>query len=332
MPRELMTTRGTFADVVNAQIRAIFETNQEEQSSELYYSALGLNDYEPDVPAEQLNDISGPGKGQVTIEGQRYMPNSRVAGYPVTLTMRKYTFDLEWTEEDMHWLQKQSSSKRASELRDAASGAVQALQQNINEDTAKVFYLGHGTTFLTVGNSEALYGSHTIKGTGETQYNNFGSGDTHRALGPTALIDAIAKMNRFKAHNGIQMKRCRTLKLLVSPENIATANQIIFSMYGPNTADLGLSKSSKEALATRKMSIDAVEVPDIPYAYRNYWFLNEVSRASKRAFIAWGWKPRMVRDDKATQGILRELGSVFFGPVVKGWQWSFSSKGDSSAI
>lgn len=332
MPRELMTTRGTFSPVIDAQTRALYVTQLEEQSSQLYYQELGLTDYEPDVPAEVLNDISGPGRGQITVEGQRYMPNSKVKGYPVTLTMRKYTFDLEWTEEDVHWLSKQSSSKRVSELRDAASGAVQALYQNINEDACKVFYLGHGTTFLTVGNSEALYGSHTIKATGATQYNNFGSGDTHRVLGPTALVDAIAKMNRFQAQNGIQMTRCRSLRLIVSPENIATANQIIYSMYGPNNANLGLATSSKDALSMRKMTIEAFEAPDIPYAYRNYWFLNETNRASKRAFMAWGWKPRMVRDDKATQGILRELGSTLFGPIVKGWQWSFSSKGDSSAI
>lgn len=327
-----MTTKGTFADVVNRQISAIFDTFQEEQSNELYYSELGLTDYEPDVPDDKITDISGPGRGQITLEGNRYMGNAKTKGYPVTLVLRKYTYDIEWTEEDLHWLAKQSSSKRVSELRDAAQGAIQALQQNINEDTCKVFYLGHGTTFLTCGNSEALYGSHTIKGTGATQYNNFGSGDTHRVLGPSAVVDAIAKMNRFQAHNGIQMKRCKTLRLLVSPENIATANQIIYSMYGPNNANLGLSQASKDALSTRKMSIEAIEVPDFPYAYRNYWFLNELNRSSKRAFMGWAWKPRVKRDETATQGVLRELGSTVFGPVVKGWQWTFSSKGDSTSI
>jgi hypothetical protein len=328
----LMTSKGQLQAVTDAQVRALFTTHAEEQSNELYYKDLGLVDYEPDVPAEVLADMSGPGKGQVTIEGQRYGANSKQKGYPVTLTLRKYTYDLEWTEEDLHWLAKQSSSKRVSELRDAVVGAVQALYQNINEDTAKVFYLGHGTTFLTCGNSEALYGTHTIRKTGIIQYNNFGSGDTHRAFGPTALVDAIAKMNRFQAHNGIQLRRARKLRLLVSPENIAFANQVVYSLYGPNNANLGLSQSSKDALAIRKMTIDVVEVPDFPYAYRNYWFLNELVRSSKRAFMAWGWKPRIKREARNTHGILLELGSVFFGPVVKGWQWTFSSKGDTSSI
>jgi len=81
MPRELMTTKGTFSVVVDAQVRALFDTHMEEQSNELYYKDLGLTDYEPDVPEEKLNDVSGPGKGQITIEGQRYMANSKTKGY-----------------------------------------------------------------------------------------------------------------------------------------------------------------------------------------------------------------------------------------------------------
>ena len=327
-----MTTRGTFASVVNAQIRALFDTHLEEQSSELYYQELGLNDYFPDVPEEKLDDISGPGRGQITIEGQDYAANSKVKGYPVTVTLRKYTFDLSYTEEDVLWLQRASSSKRVMTLRDATSGAVQALYQNINEDTAKVFYLGHGTTFLTCGNSEALFGAHTIKKTGETQYNNFGSGDTHRALGATALTVAIEKMNRFKAHNAIQMKPVRNLKLLVSVENIAKANQIIYSMYGPDSANLGLSQASQSAMAARKIKISAVEVPDFPAAYSTYWSLVETNRAKTRAMMAWGWKPRLTKDETAKRGTLSNLGSALFGPVSRGWQWAFGSKGDTSAI
>jgi len=122
------------------------------------------------------------------------------------------------------------------------------------------------------------------------------------------------------------------LKLIVATENIANANQVIYSMYGPNTANLGLSQASKDALSRRKMTIDAIEAPDVPYAYRNYWFLSDTQRATRRAFMAWGWKPRMVRDNKAAKGILRELGSTLFGPIVLGWQWTFGSKGDGSAI
>lgn len=327
----VMYSTGTFAGVIDAEVRAYFNHAKEEQSADLYYKRLGLVDYEPDVPEEKLKDISGPGKGVLTVEGQQYGAVSKVEGYPVTLVLRKYTFDIAYTEEDVHWIKKQSSSKRQSTLQNAGSEAIQSLHQNINEDTAKVFYLGAGTTFLNCGNSEALYGSHTIKGDGSSQRNDFGTSDTHRALGSTAIVDAIAIMNRFKAHNGIQIKRCKNLRLLVAPEKIAEANKILYSLYGPNNANLGMQQASKDALSMRQMTIEAVEVPDITADYSDYWFLVETNRAKDRAFMAWAWKPRMETDNSnKSKGIVSLLGSTLFGPVVKGWQWTFYSKGDGS--
>ena len=327
-----MTTTGVFQDVIEARVRALFEKSNEEQSSELYYGELGLVDYEPDVPNEQMNDISGPDKGKITIEGQEYGANKKYRGYPVTLTLRKYTFVLSWTEEETHWSMKQSSSKRRTELNSASVGAVNALQQNINEDTAKIFYLGFGTTFLNVGNSESLFGSHTIRKDGSAQLNTFASGGTHLALGNTALDSAIAKMNRFKGHNGTQLKKVKNMKLLVATELISTANQLLYSMYGPLNANLGESKVAPSALGRRMIKVIAVEVPDIPVAYSTYWFMCEDFRASTRAFMAWGWKPRMQRDDLVSKGTLRLTGSTMFGPFVLGWQWAFGSKGDGSAV
>lgn len=333
MGRGLMTTTGTFQDVIDAQVRAYFTTHNEEQSSELYYQDLGLNDYEPDVPAEQLQDISGPDKGVITIEGEEYGENGKFRGFPITVTLRKYTSKLSWTEEDVHWIKKQSSSKRQTTLKDAAVGSVNALQQNINEDTAKTFYLGFGTTFLTVGNSEQLFGSHTIRNGGGSQRNDFGSGDTHRALGPTALTLAISKMNRFQGHNAIQLKRVKNLRLLVTAENVDEALKIVNSNYGPNSGNLGLSTASADALGKRGMTIKVVEVPDIPAARSTYWFLTDMDRGKERAFIAWGWKPRMTRDNtQASKGILREIASTYFGPAIKGWVWAFGSKGDGTSI
>lgn len=147
----LMTTTGTGQDIVNAGIRALFNLAKEEQSSELYYQSLGFVDYEPDVPEEQLNSISGPGKGVLTIEGEKYGSNDKTRGYPVTARLRKYTSELSWTDEDIHWLNKSKSSKRAIDLVNMGSEAVQALNQNINEDVCKAYYLGFGSTFLTVG-------------------------------------------------------------------------------------------------------------------------------------------------------------------------------------
>jgi len=328
----MMTIRGQFKDVIDATVRGLFTTENEEQSTELYYQNLGLNDYEPDVPDEVLSDLSGPGRASLSGEGQEYNTVVKINGYTVTLKLRKYTFKIAFTEEDKHWLAKSASSKRLTEVRDAVSGGVQALNQRINEDACKVFYLGFGTTFLNVGNSEALFGSHTIKGTAGTQKNTFATGTGHLALtGSTAISDALAIMNRFQAHNGIQLLRSRALKLVVGPELEAIAYKIVNSEYGPNNNNLGLQESSNMALSKRGITINVETAPDVPYAYRTYWFLVETNRAKKRAFIAWAWKPRMNSDWEYHNGTEYMVGSTFFGPVVKGWQWAFGSKGDASA-
>ena len=183
----LMTSTGTGQDIISAAIRALFNRAKDEQASELYYQDLGLTDYEPDVPQEQLNGISGPGRGILTIEGQQYGSNDKTRGYPVTLTMRKYTSELSWTEEDIHWIAKAtSSSKRAMELKSMASEAMQALNQNINEDACKVFYLGFGSTFLTVGRRIIAHFKSSLI-----------NGETLIAKAKTTLSKALCQLQRL---------------------------------------------------------------------------------------------------------------------------------------
>jgi len=324
-----MTTTGTGQDIVDAGVRALFNLAKEEQSSQLYYQSLGFVDYEPDVPEEQLNSISGPGKGVLTIEGEQYGSNDKTRGYAVTAHLRKYTSELSWTDEDIHWLNKARSSKRAIDLVQMGSEAVQALNQNINEDVCKVYYLGFGSTFLTVGNSESLYGAHTIRKTGATQRNDFGTASTHQAFDADALKSAIDIMNRFQGMNGIQLLKTRNLKLVVPTELEAVANQIIFSMYGP-TANLSKNISSGEMLKRRGITIEVVVAPDIPAAYSTYWFLVDMDRSKTRNFLAWGWKPKMAEMTELDKGTYKNESSVYFAPVVRGWQHTFASKGDGT--
>jgi hypothetical protein len=147
----MLTTKGVFKDVVDATVRALYDRSSQEQSTDLYYQKLGLTDYEPDVPGEVLNDLSGPTAASLSGEGQEYPMITKVNGYSVTLTMRKYAFHLAYTEEDMHWIAKSASSKRMTQVSNAIKGAVQSLNYRVNLDTTKVFYLGFGSTFLTVG-------------------------------------------------------------------------------------------------------------------------------------------------------------------------------------
>ena len=180
-------------------------------------------------------------------------------------------------------------------------------------------------------NSEALYASHTIRKTQASQKNTFPTASGHLPLSSAALEQAITIMNRFKAHNGNQMLRVRNIKLIVPAELIATALKIIWSDYGPDTGNLGLQIASKSSLAKRKITIEAIEAPDITSSYSTYWFLVDTKRAANRAFMAWGWKPRMNDVNVYEKGTYKNEASVLFGPIVHGWVWTFGSKGDSSA-
>lgn len=323
-----MTTTGLAQDVVNPLVRALYNRALEEQSSDLYYQELGLTDYSPDVPSEQIQGITGPGKGVLTVEGQQFFSNTKQREYPTTLVLRKYTSELSWTDEDIHWLEKASaSSKRAIDFKNMPSQAVQALNQNINEDACKVFYLGFGTTFLTIGNSEALYATHTMR-VGATQSNVIlSNGVTNPALASQALSDGILQMNRFRAQNNIQELKARSIKLIVTVEKEPTALQIKFSDYGPQNNNLGLQVSGPSVLSKQGISLDVVVARDIPVAYKNYWFLVETNRAKMRAFMGWAWKPRMDEHTDYRKGIHFNDASTLFGPVVQGWQWTAGSTG-----
>lgn len=328
----LMTTTGLGQDIVNPLVRALFNRALDEQSSDLYYTDMGLNDYEPDVPAEQISGITGPGAGSLTVEGVTFFSNTKYREYPVTLTLRKYTSELSWTDEDIHWLQKAGqSSKRVIDFMNMPSQHVQALQQNINQDACKVYYLGFGTTFLTVGNSEALFASHTIRATGATQKNTFATADGHLPLSSSALTKAITIMNRFKGQNNIQQLKCRNLKLIVPVELEPTALQIKWSDYGPLNNNLGLQTAGQQILNKQGIALDIVVGRDIPTAYSTYWFLVEMNRAKQRAFMGWGWKPKLNEHPDYRRGTWFSDGSTLFGPVVQGWQHAFGSKGDSTA-
>lgn len=330
----LMTTSGTAQDIINAAVRAEYNRALEEQASELYYSDLGLNDYEPDVPAEIISGITGPGTGQLSYEGQAFFSNTKQREWPVTVALRYYTSELSWTDQDIHWLEKaNSSSKRVIDFKNMPSQHVQALNQNINQDACKVFYLGFGTTFITVGNAEALYASHTLR-VGGTQTNiiSYPSNTVNPPLTNLALASAIAsQMDRFKAQNGNQELRCRKINLIVPPELRPTAMQIKMSDYGPNNNSLGLQVAGPTIRGAIGVDLNVVVGMDIPTGYSTYWFLSETNRARLRAFMAWGWKPRLNEHPDFRKGIWYNDASALFGPVIQGWQWTAGSKGTSAA-
>jgi len=224
----LMTTRGSFSQVVDAAVRALYDQAKFDLSTSVYGPNLGFTQYEPDVPADQISSISGPGYGVLTVEGQQYGSNELYKGYPVTLVMNKFTSELKWTEEDLHWLKKAPSSKRAITFNSIPKSAVNALNGNLNLEACKVFYLGFGTTNLTGGDGLALFSSaHLIRKDGSTQANTFAVGDTHRAFSAANLVEAVNIMNRFKGMNAVQMLPCKRIRVLCSIELQPTVEQAI---------------------------------------------------------------------------------------------------------
>lgn len=329
----LMTTRGSFSQVVDAAVRALYDQAKFDLSTSVYGPNLGFTQYEPDVPSEQLSSISGPGYGALTVEGQQYGSNELYKGYPVTLIMNKFTSELKWTEEDLHWLKKAPSSKRAITFNSIPKSAVNALNGNLNLEACKVFYLGFGTTNLTGGDGLALFSSaHLIRKDGSTQANTFAVGDTHRAFSAANLVEAVNIMNRFKGMNNVQMLPVKRIRVLCSIELQPTVEQAINSLYGPANANLGLSTASKDAFRNRGVDIASQVLYDMPYAYRNYWFVMDLDRASEMAWLASGWMPRMNDVTEYQKGIYKNEASTFFGYVFSGWQWVFGSKGDGSTV
>lgn len=328
----LMTTQNTFRDVVNASVRALFNLARDEQSANLYAKDVGFSMDDPDVPEAQISSISGPGAGSLTVEGQQYGSNNKYRGYPMTLVLNKYTTELSWTEEDLHWINKQGSSKKRSTLTSAASEAVQGLYQNYNQDVSKLFYFGFGTTFLTGGNSEALFASHTVRKTGTGQRNTFASGATHRPFSADAFSDAITIMNRLRGHNDIELTPVKRARVLCSKENAPNVIQTLESLYGPNNANLGLSTGSKEFMQKRGIAVDHFVLADMPTAYQNYWFVIDMDRMASRTFLAEAWGPRMNDETDYSKGTFSNEASALFGWYWNEATWCFGSIGDNSTI
>jgi len=326
-------------EAVDATVQALFVEYRDDVDNQIYYKDYGYEDYEPDIPEEKLSSVSGLGKGKLTVAGQQYGSNTRYKGYSKQLVLRKYTSEIEYSEEDIHWLQKAPTTKRVLEFKDNIEGAVNALNANVNDDAAKMIYLAHGTTFFTGGDGVALASRvHPIRkpGAGFAGYGsnvfctNTGAASTHKAFTPDTLVEALQIMDRYVMNNGRQIAPARRLRILVSTELADTVAQTLQSLYGPNT-DLGLSKGSAEFQRSRGRTIDYRVVVDQPQAYSTYWAIVDLDRAKRMFFMAWGWKQRLMDESEKRKGLRYNEGSVLFGPIARDWRFGFFSKGDGTA-
>ena len=316
---------------VEAAVRALYSEVSDQLSSNIYYSGYGFTDFFPDIPEEKLSSVSGFGKGKLTVAGQQYGSNERYKGYAKQLDLNKYTSEISYSEEDLHWLAKAPTAKRVMEFRDNVEGAVNALNANLNEDAAKLFYLAHGTTFFTGGDGVALAsGSHPTRKSGVGNQSNLFS-STHLSVSADNISTGISIMNRYKLNDGTQMTPVKRLAVLTSIEKADTVNNILESMYGPS-ATLNLNIGSKVFQRSQGRTIQQVTVVDQPSGYSDYWSLSDLDRAEKMLFMAWGWKPRLSDETDKRKGLFYKEGSVLFQPMARDWRFGLFSKGDGSNV
>lgn len=321
-------------EIVDPVVQALFAETRDQLSQKQWYQTLGYTDYEPNVPEEKLSSVSGYGAATLTVAGQSYGSDARYKGYAVTLALRKYTKELAFAEEDLHWILKSGAVKRQTEFRDVVEGAAHGLYQSVDVDAAKIFYLAHGTTFFTGGDAVALAsGAHPIRKPGSSNESNlFASGETQEAFSASSLVKAIERMDRFRLNDNTQMMPCTNLLVVCSSELADTVDRTIVSEYGPDTANLGVNAASKQSFGRRGKTISYVVSPYQPYSYRNYWAVIDVVRAARMLYMAWAWRPRIGKQQDARKGVFYNEGSVNMAPIVRDWRFGHFSIGNGAAI
>ena|SRR3990167_580071 len=329
----LMASRGTLDLLTLNAVREMFTTGVEERSGELIYAKMGFQDNTPIKPDQTTKGVSGPGRGLLVVEGEDHKANQLYPSYEVTTVLNEYTSVLSYTRDDVHWLEMaMKSGDTLNNFGDIVEDAVNAVQENINDDAAAALYLGWGTTRINVGNSEALFSAHTIRKTGTTFQNTFT--DFHYALTSTSLQKAISeRMNRYPAHNNIPFRAVRNLTLIVGSEGHANALQTVISDYGPNNSNVGYQTMGPTLRAKQGFSIDVESIGSyLPSDRSNYWFLVEQNRAKRGALLEWAWRPEIASERRIENGAYIHDVTTKMGPkIVKYWAF-FGSQGTGLAV
>lgn len=310
---------GVFQDVVDSTIHSIVDESSELAAQEIEGTQL-FQMYQIDKTDEKIQGMAAAGYGKLTLQGQQYAPNELWRDYPASITVRKYTSELTYTEEDVYFLERMMNSGNETgvqlHLGSITDNAIPPLTGNINADIAKSLYLGFGTTFFTGGDSVSLFNaSHPIRATGELMSN---SGTlTFSAVNLRATVDA---MNKFKTQNGRRMKKVRRFAIVCHSDIEADVQQALDSMYGPGNALLGLQTASKAQFQARGVEASYVTLTEIPLAYHNYWFVIDLDRAARRFFLAYAWMPRSNQHTVVRNGTFAIDSSTVMGPVHLGFQ------------
>lgn len=292
-------------DLADPRIRGIWDEKQSQLSTRLDYTDIGLVDQNAEILDSKFENFTGLGIAQATGEKEAYNREDINAGYSVTITPRKFTKAIEITEEMLRF-------NLWPKINNLVGGVANALNARINTDAAKVLYLGFGTTFLTGGDTKALFAADHPMGDGSTASNTGGTAP----LSYDNLKSAIQTMDRYKDDKGIQLLPCQKLRLIVARENKEKAIEVLKSIGNPDSAN-----RLSNVFVTESGLIDLKVAYWIPSGYSKYWFVMDMERANLMAKMLWGWKSRFDDDKVINNGTKIYTGSVMFAPGFQSWQW-----------
>ncbi len=298
-------------DLADPRIKKIWDEKNNELSSRLEYTKLGFNDFTAPILNPQFENFSGLGLAQLTGEQAPYAREDIVPGTKVTITPRKYTKAINITEEMLRF-------NLWPEINNLTTAVAHATTGRIDQEAAKIFYLGFGTTNFTGGDGLALYSASHTMADGSTQSNTMGTSP----LSYDNLKLACQRMDRFYNDKGIQLLPCRKLRLIVARENKERAEEVLRSIGNPDNAN-----RVSNVFNNGDGYIDYVVSNWIPSdaAYKYNWFLIDMERASLMLQMVWGWKPKFDSDNIVNNGTKIYTGSTMFRPGFQAFQWTIGS-------
>lgn len=297
----------TLFDLADPRIRKIWDEKDAQLSKRLEYSDIGLTDYNAEILDSQFENFTGLGIAQQTGELEPYARQDISPAYKVTITPKKFTTAINISEEMLRF----SLWPKINNLTGAAANSINA---RINQDAAKILYLGFGTTFFTGGDSVALFSASHPTG-------NPSSGNQSNTLGAIPLSydnlkTACQTLDRFTDDKGIQLLPTQKLRLVVARENKERAEEVLRSIGNPDSAN-----RVNNVFNNGNGYIDLRVANWIPTGYSKYWFVMDMERASYMAHMVWGWRPKFDSDNIVNNGSKIYTASVMFQPGFQDWRW-----------
>lgn len=304
-----MATIQQLFDLADPRIKRIWDEKDTQLSKRLEYNKLGLTDYEAEILDTEFENFTGLGIAEATGEKEPYKREDIDQADKVTITPVKFTKAIDITEEMLRF----NLWPKINNLTKAVANACNA---RINTDTAKIHYLGFGTTFFQGGDGKSLYATDHPMLDGSTQSNSLGTAP----LSYDNLKLACQRMDRFQDDKGIQLVPCQKLRLIVARENKERAEEVLRSIGNPDSAN-----RVNNVFNNGEGYIDMVVANWIPAAYGKYWFVIDMERAEYMAYNVWGWRPKFDDDKVINNGTKIYTGSTMFRPGFQSWQWAIGS-------